>query len=203
MAQFPTLTSVPFVSIGGTMVQKVLHSNFEDLGKTQRKRKWLYPRRSIELEYKNIKDSELQTILQFYADRYGSYNAFTFIFPTDLVETYTSEYIGTGDGSTTGFNAPFKNTTSRVIYSGAAEQSITFDSTGSANVYIDEDGGQDGVDSIQFTVAPSSGTRITCDFTGNLAIRCVFEDAPEYSRSRWQVGLNDCTVKLKGLLMDE
>ena len=203
MALYPTLEETPYVSINQGIDQKVLRSNFDDLGKEQVKRKWLYPKRNIGLSYSNISNSDVREIEQFYVDRYGAYLAFTFIMPTTELSTYESEYVGTGDGSTAVFNLPFKSATNISITVDGSPYIIGQDSTDAGDCYIIEDGGQDGVDSLVCHVIPLAGTRILTTFTGRLAIRCRFEDKIAYSRRRPGTSLNNISVSLKGLLIDE
>lgn len=202
MALYPTLTEAPFISIKGSMDQKVLFTNFDGLGKEQRKRKWLYPKRSFELSYSVITDVELLTLTQFYNDRDGSYNSFTFIFPSTYSETYTNEYVGSGDGSTTIYNMPCVSE-SRTVYVDGNEQTEAADATSSGNYYILEAQGQDGVDSLHLNFTPTSSQRITCDFTGRLAARCRFDGTIDFNRQKYSFGFNSANTKLKGLLMDE
>ena len=55
MALFPAYSSIEY---GNPVVEemqfKTLFSNFDDLGEERRKRKWLYPKRLITLQYNNI-----------------------------------------------------------------------------------------------------------------------------------------------------
>jgi hypothetical protein len=197
MALYPTLSESPFITISRGIEQKILKSNFDNLGKIQVKRKWLYPRRKLQLNYTRITNTELMELEQFYINRNGPYNAFTFIYPSSESETITSEYVATGDGSTTGFNLPFKGGSSISIYIDGNLQSTP------SNYTITENGGTDGVDSISFTDAPESGARVICDFTGRLAIKCRFLDEIQHVRSRASVSLNSVTVNLYGILMDE
>ena len=169
MAVFTAYSTVPY---GTTVVEemqfKTLFSNFDELGTERRKRKWLYPKRLITLQYNNITKAEGRTLFAFYIARSGAYDAFTF-FKYEL-ESYTGEYVGTGDGTTTTFNLPCKTSSARTVYIDDSEQTVTTHYTYSAL------GGTDGCDEIDFVAAPSSGERITLDFTGYLKIKCRFKD---------------------------
>ncbi len=201
MALYPTLTQSPYLTLSQDINQKVLKSNFDDLGKEQVKRKWLYPKRNVGLDYRNITNAQLRVLEQFYVDRNGGYLAFTYIMPLTETGIYEGEYVGTGDGSTTVYNLPFKS---------GASVSITVDGSPyvigdatSGDCYIIEGGGQDGVDSLICHVTPASGVRVITDFTGRLAIRCRFDESIAYSRFNNNIGMNDISVSLKGILMDE
>lgn len=205
MALYPTLTEARYLSISGSPQQKVLSSNFDDLGKIQVKRKWLYKRRNLNLNYSKIIDTQFRTLMQFWSDRSGAYNIFTFIFPPTYSDTYESEYVGTGDDSNTVFNLPTKNTSSRTIYVDGSNQTEAPDATSAGNFYVIEDGGQDGVDSCIFFTAPTSGQRITIDFVGQLAVRTRFmEGGIQYDRTkRGAAELNNVSVSFRGTLMNE
>ena len=202
MSLFPILSEVPYVTITQNIKQRVLKSNFDDLGKTQVKRKWLYPRRSVSLNYTNITNNDLRELEQFFLDRDGSYRSFTFIMPSTETGTYTSEYVGTGDGSNPLFNMPC-NSTSRDVYIDGNLQTEAADSTGAGDYYVIEEGGQDGVDSCIFFSDPTAGQRITCDFEGLLAIRCRFKDTFEFQRIRHSTSYNNIGIEFEGLLIDE
>lgn len=199
MALYPTLSEVPYISIEGAPEQKILKSNFDDLGKEQRKRKWLYPKRNFVLNYNNITNVDIVELQQFWIDRSGSFYAFTFIF--DYSSTYASEYVGTGDGSTTIFNLPSKGASATTVYGNASPYSPG--DTTSGDYYIIENGGTDGVDSLIFRAAIAAGDRITYDFTGRLAIRCTFKDTIKTMQNHGSFQKNSAMVELNGLLMDE
>jgi len=169
MAVFTTYSTVPY---GTTVIEemqfKTLFSNFDNLGTERRKRKWLYPKRLITLQYSNITKAEGRTLFDFYIARSGAYDAFTF-FKYEL-ESYVGEYVGTGDGTTTTFNLPCKTSSARTLYLDGAEQTVNVDYTYSAL------GGTDGCDEITMDSAPASGERLTLDFTGYLKIKCRFKD---------------------------
>jgi len=174
MALFPNYTTINYGNpVVEEMQYKTLFSNFDDLGQERRKRKWLYPKRLITLQYNNISKTDARTIFQFYMDRYGAYEAFTFF--KYEVETFTGEYIGTGDGSTTLYNLPCKNSTARTVYVDNIAQVVGPDSTTGDYTYSAL-GGTDGCDEINFNAAPTAGERITLDFSGNLKIRCRFKE---------------------------
>ena len=197
MALYPTLSDVGYLQISQEMDQKILTSNFDDLGKTQVKRKWLYPKRNIMLDYSNILNAALRTIEQFYIDRYGGYSIFTFIMPPDETNDYDGEYIGTLDASTIAFNMPCKAASGIKIYIDGNLQTVT------ANYAITVSGGQDGVDLCTLTDAGTAGSRLTCDFTGALAVRCRFKDKINWSRTKAATGYNSFKIELVGSLMDE
>lgn len=162
-------TVIPYANpVLEEMQFKTLISNFDDLGQEQRKRKWLYPKRKISLLTKAVTLAQGRTLYQFYIDRWGSWQSFNF-FKYEL-ESYEGEYIGTGDGSTVIYNAPFRNATAYTIYLDGVEQTVVTD-----YVYT-QGGGTDGADKIEFVTAPNEGERITCDFTGYLKVHCRFAD---------------------------
>jgi len=163
---------LPSVNYGNPVVEdmqfKTLMSNFDNLGVERRKRKWLYPKRTVTLQYNNITLSDARSIFQFYIDRSGAYEAFTFF--KYETESFEGEYVGTGDGSTVTYDLPCKNSSARILYLNNVVQNNPADYTYSAL------GGLDGADQITFIAAPTSGHRIILDFTGNLKIRCRFKE---------------------------
>ena len=194
MAEYPSTVAynVPF---SVNHLWKTLTSNFDDQGKEKRRRKWLYPKRDISLVYNNnISYIEARTLWQFYLDRHGSYNAFSFFFSES--DTYEGEYIGTGDGSTVLYDLPGKSTSTRTVYVAGSTMSTGTDYIPSAGV------GGDGADIITFLVAPADGDRITLDFSGLLRVTCRFNE-DQLSYEQFYLRLTQMGVQLKGLLNDE
>jgi hypothetical protein len=64
---------------------------------------------------------------------------------------------------------------------------------------ITKDGGADGADKIIFAAAPAPGDRITYDFTGNLKVRCRFEEDYQDFETFWDRAVN-MGIVLRGLL---
>jgi len=193
MALFPAYSTVEY---GNPVVEemqfKTLFSNFDDLGEERRKRKWLYPKRLITLQYNNITKANGRTLFNFYIARSGAYDAFTF-FKYEL-ETYTGEYVGTGDGSTVVFNLPAKTSATYTLYVDDVEQTA-----GGTDWTFGALGGADGCDKATFEAAPASGTRITYDFTGYLKIRCRFKE-DNMSFETFMNTYRTVGIKLQGLL---
>jgi len=192
MALFTAYSSVAY---GNPVVEdmqfKTLFSNFDDLGEERRKRKWLYPKRLITLQYSNITKANGRTLFAFYIARSGAYDAFTF-FKYEL-ESYVGEYVGTGDGSTVTFNLPCKTSSARTLYLDGAEQTVNVDYTYSAL------GGTDGCDEITMDSAPAAGERLTLDFTGYLKIKCRFKE-DNMSFETFMNTYRTVGIKLQGLL---
>lgn len=201
MALYPSLSSIPYVDYGGTSRQKILTSVFDDQGRTQKKKKWLYPKRDISLNYSNITDDNLTTLLQFEIDRDGTFSIFTWI--EDYAHTFEEEYFATGDDSTVLFNLPAKLSGNRTVYGDSSPYTEAPDATGVGDYYVEQEAGTDGLDRIEFFVAPSAGVRLTIDFTGRLGVRCRFANAIKYQRLRYDSGFNTCTSQLEGFHLDE
>jgi hypothetical protein len=199
MALYPTLANAPYKALAQTIDQKVISSNFEELGKVQKKLKWLFPKRDVvSLEYKNNINSVLRILEQFFIDRNGSFGMFTFLMPDTEINNYAGEYFATGDvAGTVAFNLPTKAASGINIYIDGALQTVT------VNYTIMPSGGADGVDLCTFTVAPNPGTRLTTDFSGILAIRCRFKDKINWSRIRSTTSYNSFNIELNGNLFDE
>jgi len=193
MAKFPELSSISYTNPEAVGIRfKTLISNFDDLGEEQRKQKWLYPKRTVPLTYRRKSKADARTLWQFYLSRKGAYEAFNFFL--NQANTYQGEYVGTGDGSTTVFNLPAKNSSDYTVYkNGVAQEGGGTDYTFAAGA------GTDGADKITFVAAPASGDRITYDFTGNLKIRCRFaEDYQDYETFYGR--LVNMGIELEGLL---
>lgn len=196
MAQYPQITSVAYVSIGGEDSFIILKSQFDSEAKEQVKRKSLYPRRLITLQYNNIEDVELMTLLEFYKARYGGYQAFTFHYPSVMSDYYVKEYVAVADGSNTVYNLPFASATGITLYN----NSTPFNG---GDWTLGVGSGLDGMSNATFNVAPTLGTIITATFTGPLSVRARFIDTIEYSRSRNRVGYNKSTINMRTILLDE
>ena len=199
MAIFPSYESINY---GNPVVEemqfKTLFSNYDDLGEERRKRKWKYPKRLITLQYNYLSKIDGRTIFQFYLDRSGAYEAFSFF--KYEIETYTGEYVGSGDSSTTLYSLPCKNSYARTLYVNDIEQVLGADSTTGDYTYTAL-GGLDGEDTINFndTSIPEASERITIDFSGNLKIRCRFKE-DNMSFDTFYNKFRSFGIQLQGLL---
>jgi len=197
MAIYPDYSSIPWSTPVGIDIQfKTLIGTFDESGEENRKQKWLYPKRKINLTYKNISRANMQTLWQFYVARAGSFEAFNFFLPdpNSGTESYVKEYVGTGDGSTVTYNLPSKNAAvGRIIYvdNTAMAEGVFWTFTDS--------GGADGADKAVFSTAPDSGSRISFSFTGRLKVHCRFAE-DYFHMSRMHSTLITTGITLKGLL---
>ena len=81
MTTYPIFEELGWVAPDNVQIQfKTLTSSFDDQGKTKRRRKWLYPKRLISVQYNNITHDEMNTLWSFYVARNGSFDAFSFYF---------------------------------------------------------------------------------------------------------------------------
>ena len=203
MAKFPEVNEIGFANpIQVSIRWKTLVSRFDELGREQRRQKWLYPRRDIVVKYNYISKQQAETLWEFYLARKGTLEAFNFFMPepNSTYPTYTGEYVATGDGSTTVFNLPCKNSLNRTLYIDGVAQ------TEGVNYNFTAGGGEDGADRIDFSdsgmTPPASGSRITLDFQGILKVRCRFaEDL--FTFENFYDRLVTVGIELKGLLNDE
>lgn len=168
-----------------------------DNGEENRKQKNTYPRRDITLKYTALAKSEMETLWEFYNARKGSYEAFAFFESTGAgssgYHSYSSEYVGTGDSTTTTFNLPAINSSANhtVYVDGSSSTAYTFTAGGGAN----------GEDQIDFNAGdePGSSEQVTYSFTGRLKVRCRFaEDSLDYETMYDR--LVNHGITLKGLL---
>jgi len=185
---FPSV--IPLLPEAVTIKTRNLVSQMES-GETRVKNKWPYPLRDVLLMFVTPTKAEAALIWQYYCDRLGSFETFNyFLFYSN---TYAREYVGTGDGTTTVFNLPAKNSTDRSVYIDGAIKEETTDYT------LDLGAGADGADRLTFGVAPAAGQRITYNFTGNLKIRCRFAD-DELSYETFWNRMVSTGLKLSGVL---
>lgn len=188
MAAYPDYTEVPrHEPYQEEIHYKTLISSFDDQGEEQRKQKWLYPRRVINVQHRYVTKAQGRTIWEFYKARGGAYEAFNFF--VDEATAYTAEYVGTGDGSATSFNLPCKDISSRTVYINGSPVGAT----------IATAAGADGADLIRFGTAPSAGDRITISFTGRLKVHCRFAEDNLSFETLYNRMVNS-GVKLQGLL---
>jgi hypothetical protein len=121
MAKYPTNSEVPRRNPEAvTIRQKTLTSQFDDNGREKRRRKWLYPKRDVSVVHEGLTKAQIATLYDFYMARSGSYEAFSFFLT--LSNTYTGEYVGTGDGTTVSFDLPAVNSATYKLYVSAVEQ---------------------------------------------------------------------------------
>lgn len=132
-------------------------------GKEHRQKRWAFPKHSVGLTHKVLKQSEMATLWEFCHKRCGSYDTFWFLLP--LADNWYGEYVGTGDGSTHIFDLPSKSTTG-TIYVSVNGVLVGF-------AFI-SGGGQAGSDRVNITVAPSQGAIITATFYGRLRLKARF-----------------------------
>ena len=188
MAAYPDYSAVPQHEPYEEEIQfKTLISQFDDQGQEQRKQKWLYPRRVVNVKHLYVTKTQARTVWEFYKARGGSYEAFNYFVPD--ATAYTGEYVGTGDGVTTSFNLPCKDISSRTVYINGSPVGAT----------IATAAGADGADLIRFGSAPSAAERITISFTGRLKIHCRFAE-DQMSFETLYNRMVSSGVKLQGLL---
>jgi hypothetical protein len=167
MTAFPDmLTEVEAVEPFSESIEfRTLGSEYEG-GESVSKQKWLFPKRTFPLKYKDTSVAKARLLWQFFLSRKGKHLPFNFFYP--FSSAYVGEYVGTGTGSTTIYNLPSKTASGYAVYVGGAAMTAGIDYTFTAA------GGEDGADKITFTVAPAAGQYITMDFSGFLKVRCKF-----------------------------
>lgn len=206
MAKYPEWSDVEWdFPLNIEFETKTLISSFDGMGREKRRRKLLYPKRNITVNYSNrfLTRAQVRTLWQFYLDRGGPYEAFSFFVsgPDATVaqsglNTYEGEYIGVGDGFTTDFDLPGRSIQNETLYvDGVAWNPVT-------DYNISGEAGADGCDKVGLNQAPSAGAVLTIDFEGVLRVRCRFEgDVFGYQDFYNIVGRTG--VRLIGLLNDE
>lgn len=165
MAEFPT-SPAPSYPLIITQVWNTIITPF-DSGAEQRRSKMSFPIFDVEMLFDPISKSELQTLWAFYQARKGAYEAF-YLYTIPVTEDFDALYVGVGDGATDVFDLPGKTTSSQSIYLNNALQSSGYS--------ILTGGGEASADRVDFTVAPTAGDVISCDFTGYMRIHCRFAE---------------------------
>ena len=158
MATYPTDPSPNYplivIPVFKTIISKL------DGGKEQRRSKFTFPKYNVTVNYNGgLGTADASTILDFFLNRRGAYEAFYIIDYTAL--THVNLYVGTGDGATDTFDLPATNTSSRTVYLDNDEETPSQYFSG---------GGEGGADRVEFSSAPGNGVIITADLTGYL--RC-------------------------------
>ena len=199
MATFPEFEEVGYAQPSTIQHQfKTLTSSFNDQGKEKRRRKWLFPKRFVTVQYQNITKDESRTLWQFFLDRSGSYQPFSYY--NKDVDEYTKEYVGTGDDVTTVYSLPSKEASAYDFYKddNLLIETVDYEFFSSTS----PSAGVDGSDSVIFVVTPEEGERLSYSFNGKLRIVCRFkEDNINFQTFHKQlVGVG---VELQGLLIDE
>ena len=200
MTAFPEITTVPFINPVVEQLQfKTLITDFDDLGREQRKQKNLYPKRVVTLKYKWLSKGQAQVLYQFFVDRAGAFNVFKFFCPCPRgVQNYShvQEYVATGNGATRVYSLPSKAAAAYTVYIDGSAQSSP------ADYSFGVLGGPDGEDKITFVDYINTGERITFSFTGQLKIVCRFKDDKLSFESFFDKLINT-GVQLQGLLNDD
>lgn len=197
MAKYPEVSEIPFVApVKMALEWRTLTHEYEG-GVETRKQKRLYPRRNFTVTYENLSIGDANTIWNFYNARKGRLEAFNFFMHTrsGYELSYTGEYVGVGDGSTTVLNLPSKNATLRTMYLNGVEIN-----EGAEEAWVFSAGeGEDGADKATFTSAPGNGVKVTFDFTGTFKVRSRFaEDLVDFEI--FYAILCSAGLKMRGLL---
>jgi len=185
MAVYPE-TPVPSLAYMTRERYKTLISEF-DTGEEQRRQKWSAPKWDVSLVYNAIRSTDVDKLLAFYDARRGAYEAFSFYDPF-TASGYTSVYCGTGNGTSTAFDIPGKQTSGQVVRVNGSTVAFTV-STGT---------GADGADRILLPSPPAAGAVVTCSFSGKLRIRCRFSE-DSFEREYREAGRYRVRVSLTGL----
>ncbi len=191
MSAYPELSSVPYIApIEKTIRTKSIVKNFDNASENV-KQKWLYPKRSFKLTYQKISNAEAKILWQFYINHMGQATPFSFFDP--MFDDYENEYVGVGDGLTVLFSLPSKAAMSRILTLDSIIQSE------STNWTFSSSDGSDGEDQCTFATAPTLGQVILFSFTGQLKVRCRFNDDNLEYPVFYRI-LTDSGINLRGLL---
>lgn len=194
MAVFPTFTQEIY-SENPWVDQARFQTDFTKFGpegQERRKRQLLYPKRDLNLKFKWIEKQAARYLWEFFIARSGSYEDFKYVFPFSQ-EYIIGEYVDVADGTSKTYSVPSYGASDYTLRVNGTAQTETTHYTFSQYT------GPDGEDQVTFVSAPSYGAVITWSFTGQLVIRCRFEnDSMEFDSFYNRL----CTmgIKLKGLL---
>jgi hypothetical protein len=191
MALYPSYESIPYDDLTITPNFRTVSANFEEFGKKRRKRKWLFTKRNISMVYNHLSKIEARSLWQLFLNAQGSFGTFSWF--NNEIDTYTKEYIGTGDGTTTVWNLPCKTPTSVTVYLDNVELINITDYT------IVDEAGADGAAAITLVVAPEAGAYLTIDFTGYLKVNCSFSE-DNIDLKYLQQSKKNITINLEGNL---
>lgn len=210
MAKYPEWNEIQWdFPLDVELESRVLTSQFDGLGKEKRRLKFLQIRRNIRIRYEDrfLTREKVTTLWQFFQARNGPFEAFSFFHgsPGKAIDDYelnnfVDEYIGVGDGSTTGFDLPCKNIQSN--------PTVYYRRSGAKNSYnptdyeISGEMGADSADRINFDTAPLAGDVLSIDFRGTLKTRCRFANQVASFQDFYNI-LGTIGLELKGLLNDE
>jgi len=176
MANYPSidfLYPLRFVTRGKTFVSGL------ESGRVLRRKLWTDPFYAISGQH-NLSAADLATLENFFRET-AQGMLVDFCLADPLSRSWTDVYVGTGDGSATVFDLPFKNSTSYTVYNAGVAK------TGGGTDYTFGDGtGTDGRDKVTWNSAPTDGNRISFDATGNRAWAVIFaSDELPWERSQY------------------
>lgn len=189
MALYPE-APVPQFPYSITEVWNTIISRF-DSGTEQRRQKLNYAKYDVVLTYDALSSTDFDILWNFYTARRGAYEAFYMYLPDPTPQTRTGLLVGVGDGASTIFDLPGKNTSGHTIYESGIAVPIS-------EYTILVGGGAVNADRVQFDTPPVANAVITCDFTGIMRNRCRFEE-DKLTRNMFAYLLYQTGIKLKGL----
>ena len=148
-----------------------------DSGQEQRKLKQSNPKRQFRISSKNLNDTELKSLFDFYIARKGAFDIFSYLPPTHLHRLKTAIACGTGDGAKTVFDIGNTLTPPYYyrVYLGAGNRNQAYeDATPVTGVFANNDTTK--LSTVTITPAPASPKVITVDIDRHFIMR--FSDNP-------------------------
>lgn len=168
MAAYPDIISeIPgMIPFDWTANQVILSTEFAS-GRESRRLVWQSPRRTVKLYYSGLDVSKASALWNFYRDRSGPLQAFSFYFPRQRV--YSNEFVGVSDGSNKTIRLPSKDANSYTFKQGS--------STVSPSQYTFHQSTGTGVsDYLVLNTAAAGGVKYYWSFTGRLKIKARFSE---------------------------
>jgi hypothetical protein len=152
-----------------TLDSRTLITKFEGEGQEKRRQKWTVKRRRVELEYVFMTQDETRVLLQFWEDRKGAFEAFTFFYPN--VDTYAKEFVGTASVGAAVLRLPARSLTVGepfILYRNGIVEDL-------GDYAVVDHIGPDG-EAVATLINPAvEGDRFDFSFTGELGMRMRFE----------------------------
>lgn len=193
MATFPESSPIPQYPLILEPEFNTLVSNFSGLGGEKRRKKLLFPRYNITVNYNILTVVDVRTLYEFFMSVSGSYESF-YIYDLAIILSHPfnhfNQFCGIGDGTTTIFDIPGRSTSSHTVYVDSV------DTTVDATILIG--GGSSDSDRVELDNAPLTGSIIKIDFTGFLRMKVRFSD-DKLARINTKTDLYKYSIKLKGL----
>lgn len=153
---------------------------------------WVFPQHVFTLKWGYPSLADALSLYNFFVSMGGKFGAFTlFDFrgadASPIGRAWTGVYLGTGNGSTTTLDLPFKNGTSVTVYQNGTPKAGT----------VLTGGGADGRDRFTPTTAWTLGALLTVSFTGQRAFSPCHFAADEMSFDEFSAAMSSTGIGIE------